>query len=191
MSKIITKICSVVGLSIFFASQTFACSCIPSESPEISLEKATGVFVGTVGNIEKSGMIDNLIGDFPQKKVYFTVSNEIKETYGHNTSITTSNDGASCGYEFEIGKEYLVYTYGEKENQQVSLCSRTAELAYAQEDIEAFSGLSLTENTQNIASGNNAQETHIITSAKPMNIPIIIILIIITGLFIYFRRHGK
>lgn len=68
MSKIITKICSVVWLSIFFASQTFACSCIPLESPEISLEKATWVFVWTVWNIEKSWMIDNLIWDFPQKK---------------------------------------------------------------------------------------------------------------------------
>lgn len=194
MPKTITKVFAIVWLSIFCASQTFACSCIPPESPEISLEKATWVFVWTVWNIEKSWKIDELIWNSTQKKVYFTISEEIKEKYGHNTSVTTSNDGASCWYEFEIGKEYLVYTYWEKENQQVSLCSRTAELIYAQEDMKAFSNNSLWENEtpsqENINPWNNLEQPSI-TSAKPINIPIIIILIIITGLFIYFRKHWK
>jgi hypothetical protein len=34
-----------------------------------------------------------------------------------------------CGYRFEVGEKYLVYTLGSKDDLSVNLCSRTANLS--------------------------------------------------------------
>lgn len=195
MQKWLIKILSIIALSIFYTSQSFACSCMEPESPEKSLEKATGVFIGTVWNIEKSWIFNELSWWTSEKKVYFTISQKLKSNYEYTTNITTANDWAACWYEFETGKEYLVYTYWEKENEHVSLCSRTSELIYAQDDLEAFSNLSLFKNETSswweTPLWENIVEPETISHAKPINIPIIIILIFMSWLFIYFRKHWK
>ncbi len=43
-------------------------------------------------------------------------------------SVNTEKDSTTCGYAFSIGNAYLVYAHGEKDNLQVSLCSRTQRL---------------------------------------------------------------
>ena len=48
-------------------------------------------------------------------------------------SLTMARSGASCGFTFVEGEEYVVYS---KDGATVSLCSRTRFIANAQEDID-------------------------------------------------------
>lgn len=181
MLKKVKKIFGIIWISILFTSKTFACSCMELESPEKALEKATWVFIGTVENIENRWFIDELIGSFPNKTIHFQVSQTIKWNYNFITKIDTAYDGASCWYEFEMGKEYIVYTYGKEENQEVSLCSRTSELIYAKDDWETF---------WNIISPKAPiwEFTTQWDNQKTINIPVIIILFVLSILFIYLRK---
>ena len=45
--------------------------------------------------------------------------------------MSTPRDGATCGYAFKEGQEYLVYAYGKEEPYKVSLCSETRLLSRA------------------------------------------------------------
>jgi hypothetical protein len=50
--------------------------------------------------------------------------------------VNTPRDGATCGYPFEEGQEYLVYAYG-KQGLVVDSCNGTRRLTEAQADLEA------------------------------------------------------
>ena len=55
--------------------------------------------------------------------------------------VTTPPTGGSCGFAFEEGEEYIVYAYdgaNTDESYSVNICSRTALLSQAQEDLDAF-----------------------------------------------------
>ena len=55
--------------------------------------------------------------------------------------VSTPPTGGSCGFAFEEGEEYIVYAYNSAyadEGYSVNICSRTALLAEAQEDLDAF-----------------------------------------------------
>jgi hypothetical protein len=53
-----------------------------------------------------------------------------------NTLVfTTSRSTDSCDYDFEKGKEYVVYAQGGEESLQTNLCSRTQLVAYAYDDL--------------------------------------------------------
>jgi hypothetical protein len=43
--------------------------------------------------------------------------------------ITTNKDSAMCGYGFEVGKKYLVYANGLKNDLFVDNCSRTTNMS--------------------------------------------------------------
>lgn len=188
MKKTFFQIITLLWSTFFYTTQVFGCSCMPSESPEISLEKATWVFIGTVGNIEKVGVLGELIWNTSYKNVYFNVWEKIKWNYQYTTNIKTANDGAACWYEFEIWKQYIVYTYWENDEQEVSLCSRTKELIYAQEDINAFWEIIW---WNNFSENNDTSWVIQASQKKPINIPIIIILAIISILFVYLRKIRK
>jgi len=69
---------------------------------------------------------------------------EVKESWkGAEESqiiIKTGQGGGDCGFHFQEGIEYLVYVnsssmYGEEDELVSIICSRTAELSKAQEDL--------------------------------------------------------
>lgn len=59
--------------------------------------------------------------------------------------ISTGRGGGDCGYEFEVNKEYIVYAshaYGVPDHYLVtSICSRTAPVSEATEDISFLAAL--------------------------------------------------
>ncbi|MDD2907632.1 MAG: hypothetical protein PHH98_03240 [Candidatus Gracilibacteria bacterium] len=138
MKKNYLKISILIFLTFVSYSQTFACSCIMPEGPNESLNNASSVFIGRVDKIEQSSIANELLGDYRRNIVSFNVKNSIKGNLSNNVTITTARDSATCGYNFEEGKEYIVYTHGEGRDLEVSLCSRTAEIVNATEDLEAF-----------------------------------------------------
>ena len=135
MKKIIILILSIFLFITLNTNQTFACSCLMNESPNISTEKATSVFIWKVTKIEESSIVNNLM-DYRKNYVTFNVSSNIKWISDNEITIFTAKDSATCWYNFEEEKEYIVYTYWDENKQEVSLCSRTALLTDANEDLE-------------------------------------------------------
>lgn len=141
LKKISVIIFILLNIMIWDNSQVFACSCIMPESPSISMEKATSVFIWKVINIEDSIWINELLWSVKSKKVIFNVSTVIKWDKNKQVEIKTAESSASCWYTFEENEEYIVYTYWEKNNLEVSLCSRTSLTKNAEEDLIAFENI--------------------------------------------------
>lgn len=110
-----------------FPSTSYACKCVEPKSPKEELEESSAVFSGKV--------IDQLEKGRTQFILF-----EVKESWkGFNESqviVETVDSSSSCGYEFEDGKEYIVYTNETDGHLEVSLCSRTDLLSAASEDID-------------------------------------------------------
>lgn len=72
--------------------------------------------------------------------VHFEVLQIWKGIENSQVMITTGLGGGDCGFDFQVGQEYLVYAskstmYGEKTLVAV-ICSRTSEISLAQGDLQ-------------------------------------------------------
>lgn len=135
-------------LTIFLSSLLFftgadsvsACSCVQPSSPSEELQKSSAVFMGTVVNIDSSRLQKakrqiGLGSSMDPVEVTFDVSKSWKGPKNKNITVKTARSSASCGYNFEQGKEYLVYANESDEGLNVSLCSRTSLASEAEEDV--------------------------------------------------------
>ncbi|MDE2641089.1 MAG: hypothetical protein OXI03_10990 [Chloroflexota bacterium] len=122
--------------------QAYACSCAEPGSPVEALETSGAVFAGRVVSVE---------GGFDPAKVPYsaedrtTVEFEVgavwKGVVHERMYVTTRPDGASCGFAFVEGEEYVVYAHDSAEvdgGYGVYRCSRTALLSQAQADIDGL-----------------------------------------------------
>ena len=125
------------ALSALLQNHTvYACSCVVPPAPLTSLGFSKAVFAGQVTNIDVPGGLIQSSGD--PVKVSFDVSQSWKGPTGKNITVSTPRSGASCGYGFQAGQEYLVYARGDNNDLLVSLCSRTKLLAYASDDLSVL-----------------------------------------------------
>ena len=104
----------------------YACSCVPPGSPREALAESHSVFRGVVASIATVEREDGSWGTDDPVDVEFSVSEVWKGPLSRTRSLKTVRSSASCGFEFELGAEYIVYTY---DDSSVSLCSRTHSLA--------------------------------------------------------------
>ena len=109
----------------------FACSCLPPGPPADALASATAVFSGRVAAL--AGTVD--AGGSDPVQVTFAISKVWKGTDQPTIEVLTSASSASCGFEFVQGEEYLVYASESEGRLQTNLCSRTALLAMAGDDL--------------------------------------------------------
>ncbi|HEV8159337.1 MAG TPA: hypothetical protein VGP58_09910 [Pyrinomonadaceae bacterium] len=127
MNKIIFTIFFFAFFTVLNASNVFACSCVPQgdESIEPQVKEAytnsTAVFVGEV--VEVIQKPDTFITE-----VKFKVLKSWKNEFKDAVVIKTGRGGGDCGYEFEVGKKYLVYAYGDKGKLGTNICTRTSVL---------------------------------------------------------------
>lgn len=154
MKKIITTALIIMSIfSFYHPSQTFACSCAMPESPKKEMKRADYVFVWTVSNIDTiSSMEEFLPGEkFERKSKKVTLNNisNIKWVSSDSFTLTTPDQSASCGVNFQENKEYIVYAH-EQENWDIWawLCGRTSLTEYAEEDLKVFKSI-LEENKNN------------------------------------------
>jgi hypothetical protein len=107
-------------------SAAHACSCA-GVTPEQAFQRAEAVFTGTVISVAPPpfGIISSSASP---ETVTFRVSNVSKgpppSTHG-TIVLTTSVSGASCGYPFQNGGQYMVYAYNSGQQLQTDLCSGT------------------------------------------------------------------
>lgn len=125
---------AIAGLWFTNTTCVFACSCIMPGTPQEEITRSDAVFSGKVTQLTPVTNQDG-IGSI---KVSFEVGQVWKGQIPQELLVETSDSSASCGYSFESGKEYLVYAYSNEGQLSVGLCSRTALLADAQQDITAL-----------------------------------------------------
>lgn len=94
----------MTAFSLVLAPQSAcACSCVGNSEQEHAA-RADLIFVGVVTSVGGSlfgGMHD----------VDLAVESVIKGRAGDRVTVRTSNDGASCGYDFVVGDRYKVYSH--------------------------------------------------------------------------------
>ena len=130
---------SVLLFSVMTAPVVYACSCIPNGPPQEALAEADFVFAGEVLDIERVNEGYGFLN------VTLRVERPFKGVFIETTRVRTATNGAACGFPFERGERYIVYTHTSSEDGSVwaSLCSRTADLQNAREDLVAFDALDL------------------------------------------------
>lgn len=128
----------VLTLLIVFSfnfEQTFACTCMPSSFINQAYDNADAVFVGTVSKISEAAYDESKPDSIKIEKVHFKVDEAFK---GVNGKESFTFGTALCDFNFSINESYLVYAdYDHKKKRfVVHLCSRSAPLKYAQEDLD-------------------------------------------------------
>ena len=117
------------SLAISEMPKAFACECIGPSPPSKAFDESTAVFAGRVTSIESV--------DY-NKKVYFDVERVWKGKVENAVTTSTGGDSGACGYDFEEGREYLVYAYGDKESLGTGICTRTQPVIDAYVDMAAL-----------------------------------------------------
>lgn len=110
----------------------FACSCTQPPPPREARDGSAAVFAGTVSGIAPGGPGGT------SRLVTFDLQQSWKGPAGPQLTIATAQDSAACGVDFTQGEAYLVYGYAQEGQIWTSLCSRTAPLAAAGDDLQAL-----------------------------------------------------
>lgn len=137
-----TKLLPVI-IAILFATTSFACSCVEFKGTfrkqiEKSFSESDVIVLGKVVGIKKLNS-NALLKSSADPVIYtFEIQNILKGKLEKEViEIVSASDGASCGYVFETGKSYLVYSrtsnfFAAKTNNafdySTGLCSRNQEL---------------------------------------------------------------
>ena len=107
-----------------------ACTCVPPPGPLEALSQSDAVFSGKVLRIYTDK------GQYGEvHRVQFDVDAYWKGEHGAQLLIETATNSAACGFNFEEGKQYLVYGFLHDSILRTNICTRTAKLSNAQEDL--------------------------------------------------------
>lgn len=143
-------LCVLAALLVVYTGSVSACSCMPPGPPEQERNRSDAVFAGAVETIQNS-TTSEFMGPGQDVTVTFDVSQVWKGQESETVAVKTATSSASCGYAFQEGESYLVYAeedeggeayHGEDGELTVSLCSRTAPLEDAEQDINALGAAS-------------------------------------------------
>jgi hypothetical protein len=128
MVAIVLLMCLIVGIQLLQSDRAYACSC---GNPSVAkrFEGASVVFAGTLVSKDTEG--GNI---FNVDKVW---KGSLPDGYVFGGFF------GMCGTEFNLGSEYLVYTYNFKGKEMTSLCSGNKLLTDANEDIQALNRLAV------------------------------------------------
>ena len=140
MKKTALTILKIVMLSVIFTSLYtiqpkigYACSCAGPNTVQQELQKKTAVFTGKAVSVKVNEGLFRSSADPVQ--VTLEVDQVWKGQVGKKQIVYTARDGASCGFKFESGHEYVVYAYSNNDRLETNMCDRTKLLASAAEDL--------------------------------------------------------
>lgn len=128
----------------FLSTPALGCSCVPpppdaKTADEIALWRASrseAIFEGTVKRVDlKWALMETKVGglvpadldqDEPALQVTFDVASFRKGAERSYVLLTTGVGGGDCGFDFEIGKKYLVFAYADESGHlSTGICSGT------------------------------------------------------------------
>ena len=112
------------------ATNVMACSCIAPEGPLEELSKSDFVFSGFVEDISRYGSDHGTT-----LRVHFKVLSSWKGELGEEIIVETADNSAACGYPFKKHDSYLVYGYTYEGKMRTGICTRTAGIEAARDDL--------------------------------------------------------
>ena len=122
-----------------------ACSCGSIPDVSVALDEAQDVFAGRVVALELVAIhdVDPTSSFAPEHlKVTFAVHSIWKGEVEELTTVFTGFACCICGFPFEIGEHYLVYTHASTDElTYTSICSRTKLLDAASDDLGILGNL--------------------------------------------------
>lgn len=163
-----------------FPSYGAACSCAQPPGVKEELSQSKAVFSGKAIKVEEK----KSAAGFTTKSVLFEVKEAWKGVSQSPIEVTTGAGGGDCGYEFKKGQSYLVYAndsdmYGSKK-LTVIICSRTAEISAAQDDLAI------------LGEGQVPEEKGDLQNAGTNNVVIVLTSVAVAAFFIWLylkKRH--
>ncbi|MEG0258398.1 MAG: hypothetical protein RR595_03345 [Lysinibacillus sp.] len=166
----------------FLPINSYACSCVEPNTAE-AFERSSAVFSGEVVEIVDKNKNKSQQSSADSIAVIFEVKESWKGPNWTKITVNTERSSASCGYEFSLNTEYLVYAREADGALNVSLCSKTTPLLAAGKDIsELGNGEQPIEQLSN-DSIDMKDENHIPLESSVNNNKIYITLLIF-GLFL-------
>lgn len=124
-------------LALISGRAALACSCVPPGPPQAEFERAQAVFAGWV--VERQGPQGGFQSSAEPVSYLFQVEQTWKGPNQSQIVVASPASSASCGYEFEFNRQYLVYAFKGEDGLSTNLCSRTRPVVEAEEDL-AFLG---------------------------------------------------
>jgi len=167
----ILLLCGTIAVFTLLATSAFACSCVPPP-PEVKTardleqwKRSDAIFEGTVKHVELDWVFrDAKVGDLvpadldqdePTLQVTFDTPRFYKGAERMDVSLTTGIGGGDCGFDFEIGKQYLTYAFADSSGHlSTGICSGTERLDYSQSALSYLRG-------EQVVSGTPKQNTEI------------------------------
>jgi len=132
-------------------------------SPSEGLSSSHAVFTGEVIDIEP-----NESTRFGGLEITLRVKQVWKGELGEEVKVHTAGSGAACGYGFVEGRTYLVYAVQDDADPlRVSLCSRTAPIENAKEDLDFLGKASLRFDDSDSRSKSKENKANDKCSASP------------------------
>lgn len=138
MKKITLYLFGIFAFLMFTNAEVSACSCLAqgeeTVTQQVSRAKndARAVFTGKVVEIVRKPGSSSVVVKLKTEKSW-------KGTVSKRVSILTGENSALCGFNFEVGKSYLIYAQGTNANDlQTNICTRTAGLTNAKADLKAL-----------------------------------------------------
>ncbi|OCA90447.1 hypothetical protein A8F94_00720 [Bacillus sp. FJAT-27225] len=135
--KVLLAIFLVATISFYVKpAYVSACSCAVPESVETELKNKTAIFSGKVIRFEDPRANSFIQSSADPISVVFEVKSSWKGVKESQVIVNTAKSSASCGYEFSVGNDYLVYAYGDKNQLETGMCERTDLLQQASGDLQ-------------------------------------------------------
>jgi hypothetical protein len=131
---------------VAFAPESLACSCA-SSPPCRGYWEASAVFVGRRVGV-RTVTVEVGVGESKYKREMrvfrFAVDRAYRGAKSPFVEVRTGMGGGDCGITFNASEQYLVYAYADDETGTLGtgICTRTAPVAEAAEDLQYIAGLS-------------------------------------------------
>jgi hypothetical protein len=152
-------VASVIFALTFSLAPAFGCSCVqppPGNNTAIGLAQWTAsrsdaIFEGRVEGVDLKGpLLEAKVGDLipaeleqdlPVMQVSFEASRSYRGAQHKNIRVRTGIGGGDCGFDFEVGKQYLVYAFADESGHlSTGICSGTALVEASQTNLSYLRG---------------------------------------------------
>ncbi|MCD8511222.1 MAG: hypothetical protein LRY73_16030 [Bacillus sp. (in: Bacteria)] len=163
-------------VTTYESQQVLACECDVPETAEEAMEQADAVFRGTVIDMKTTKV---------NVEKYDVALLEVSETWKGiaDTQVIVTTDWTSCGFSFEVGREYLLYPFYSGGTLFVINCGRSGSVEFTGEDLQQLGKGEVPSNEVNLEGQfhNNTNWT----------IPVVILLSVATAGLWFFQRRKK
>ena len=136
MRKVTLQLTGILLFLVASAGTSLACTCMHLRGgPAAGFAAASAVFSGRVIEITE-GEPSPLAPWIRNLAVKFRVERSWKLARKGEVTVFTVNTSSLCGFPFSVGERYLVYAHGRGAALSTDICTRTALLTHAGEDLE-------------------------------------------------------